>query len=366
MKTANFWWFKKPHFEREMTLKTNAKKISCSVVGARGYAGLELAKILLQHPNADLKYCFATSKFELSDYLNSEKSSKVDCLLDSEIMNKLTDVVFLATPAEVSLKLAPQIIAAGKKVIDLSGAFRLLQNDYPKWYGFDHHEPALLKKSQYGLLPFIGPAKSEALIANPGCYATVIAMALIPLVQAELIDTDHIVIDAKSGATGAGKKAAENLLFTEVDGECLPYKVGRHQHEPEIVQTVQAFTGKKINPHMTTSLLPIRRGIIAGVYATLTTGKNLADVEAAFSKAYEGYSLVKHAPIGKTSQLLSLKKVIGTAKVHISYEVVDHKLYVFSCIDNLMKGAATQAVENLNRIHDLPVETGLNQMEVLI
>lgn len=341
-------------------------KQTCSIVGARGYAGLELAKILLQHPFADLKFCFATSKFQLSDYLNSEKSSKIECLLDSEIMNHLTDVVFLATPAEVSLKLAPQILAAGKKVVDLSGAFRLKQNDYKKWYGFDHHEPSLLKTSQYGLLPWIGPSKSDNLIANPGCYATAISMALIPLVKSELINIEHIVIDAKSGATGAGKKAAENLLFTEVDAECLPYKVGRHQHEPEIIESVEAFTGQKIQPHMTTSLLPIRRGIIAGIYATLNQGKTISDVEAAFSKAYEGYSLVKHTTMANSSQLLSLKKVVGTAKIHITYEVVDQKLYVFSCIDNLMKGAASQAVENLNRLNDWPVETGLNQMEVLI
>ncbi len=353
-----------------MNLKTNAKstlmKITCSVVGARGYAGLELVKILSQHQNVELKYCFATAKFEITDYLGSEKVSKIDCLLDSEIMTHLTDVVFLATPAEVSLKLAPQILAAGKRVIDLSGAFRLKSNDYAKWYGFEHTEKTWLEKSQYGLLPWVGPSGSQNLIANPGCYATAISMALIPLIKSDVIDTDHIVIDAKSGATGAGKKASENLLFTEVDGECLPYKVGRHQHEPEICEVVEAMTGKKIQPHMTTSLLPIRRGIIAGVYATLARGKTATDVENAFSKAYDGYSLVKHAALGKTSQLLSLKKVVGTPKVHISYEVVDQKLYVFSCIDNLLKGAASQAVENLNRSFDWPVETGLNGMEVLI
>ena len=174
------------------------------------------------------------------------------------------------------------------------------------------------------------------------------------------------MIDAKSGATGGGRKASENLLFTEVDGECLPYKVGRHQHEPEIIEAVRAATGKKIQPQMTTSLIPVRRGIIAGIYATLVNGKTIVDVEAAFSKAYDGYSLVKHATVAKTPQLMSLKKVVGTPKVHISYEVVDRRLYVFSCIDNLLKGAASQAVENLNRINDWSVETGLNGMEVLI
>ncbi len=147
------------------------KRITCSVVGARGYTGIETARLLLQHPNAQLVSCFATSEFKLSKYLSSPAAAQVKSLLDSELMQNLTDVVFLATPAEVSLKLAPQILAAGKKVIDLSGAFRLKQNEYPTWYGFEHTEKALLQSAQYGLAPFVGPASgSGKLIANPGCY----------------------------------------------------------------------------------------------------------------------------------------------------------------------------------------------------
>lgn len=343
------------------------KKVSCSVVGARGYAGLETARLLLQHPGAALTHCFATSAFELTKLLNTKAAAKVVCLPDSELMANLTDVVFLATPAEVSLELAPKILAAGKKVVDLSGAFRLKKNDYIKWYGFEHREPALLQSAQYGLAPFVGPAKKqESLIANPGCFATAIALAIIPLVKNGLIDTQTIVIDAKSGSSGAGKKAAENLLFTEVEGECLPYKVGRHQHYPEIVEAVELFAGKKIEAHFTTSLLPIRRGIIAGVYATLESGKTAKDVERAFEKAYQGYELVKFGAIQQNQTLLSLKKVVGTGQTHISYEVDGSKLYVFSCIDNLMKGAASQAVENFNRLSDLPLETGIGHLEALI
>jgi N-acetyl-gamma-glutamyl-phosphate reductase len=351
---------------QDLSLKTKEKKITCAVVGARGYAGLELMKILLKHPLVELKYAFATSQFEIFDQLNSDKSSKVECLLDSEIMTHLADVVFLATPAEVSLKLAPKILDAGKKVIDLSGAFRLKKHDYPKWYGFAHTEKKALEMANYGLLPWVGPAPSLNLVANPGCYATAISLALIPLLKENLINPEHIVIDAKSGASGAGRKASENLLFTEVDGECLPYKVGRHQHEPEILETVEVYTGIKIKPHMTTSLLPIRRGIIAGVYATLNEGKTASDVEAALHKSYSQYPFIQWTAISKSANLLSLKKVVGTARTQISYEVVDQKLYVFSCLDNLMKGAASQAVENLNRIYDWPVETGLNRWEAMI
>ncbi|MBC7743143.1 MAG: N-acetyl-gamma-glutamyl-phosphate reductase [Bdellovibrionaceae bacterium] len=353
-----------------MNGKNNKKKITCCIVGARGYAGLELARLLLRHPNVDLKFCFATSEMNLSHYLNTESAKNVVCLLDKEIMSHLTDVVFLATPAEVSLKLAPQILASGKKVIDLSGAFRLKENDYQKWYGFEHTEPTLLANALYGLLPWVGPSKNENLVANPGCFATAVTLALIPLLKDFVIDSENIVIDAKSGSTGGGKKAAENLLFTEVDGECLPYKVGRHQHYPEIVEAIKNFSGQKIEAHFTTSLLPVRRGIIAGVYGRLAAGKTIEDVENAFQKYYGDYTLVNHgrlsSAIAKSNALLSLKKVVGTAKTHISYEVEGNKLYLFSCIDNLLKGAASQAVENLNRIADLPLTTAVNRMEALI
>lgn len=348
-------------------MKQNLKnKITCSIVGARGYAGLELAKLLLKHPQAHLVFCFATSEFNLTDSINTVGAEKVTCLSEAQIFENLTDVVFLATPAEVSLKLAPKILAHGKKVIDLSGAFRLQNHDYNKWYGFEHTEAQLLKSAVYGLSPWVGPAKNENLIANPGCFATAVTMALIPVLQKKLIATDNIVIDAKSGSSGGGKKAAENLLFTEVEGECLPYKVGRHQHYPEIIEALEKFGDEKIEAHFTTSLLPIRRGIIAGIYARLKPGIGVNEVTEAFSAAYKDHELVKFAPVSEAPGLLSLKKVVGTAKVQISYVVEGDRLYLFSCLDNLLKGAASQAVENFNRISDLPVSTGIMGLEALI
>lgn len=342
------------------------RKFTCAIVGARGYAGLETARLLLQHPNADLKFCFATSQFELSQYLNSFASTQVKCFSDKELMNHLTDYVFLATPAEVSLELAPKIVAAGKTVIDLSGAFRLKQNSYQEWYGFEHTAKKELELAQYGLVPFAEPIKNQKLIANPGCFATAITMALIPLLKQEVISVENIVIDAKSGTSGAGKKLAENLLFTEVDGECLPYKVGKHQHYPEIQESIEKFSGKKIDAHLSTSLLPVRRGIIAGIYARMQPGKTIADVQKAFEQAYSDYALLSHAPVKEKPQLLSLKKVTGTGRTHLSYAVEGDKLYLYSSIDNLMKGAASQAVENMNNISGLPVATGLSQLEALI
>lgn len=339
-------------------------KYSTSIVGARGYTGLELARILLRHPASDLKFCYATSGFSLSSYIGGHKAEAVSCLPDSELMKNLTDVVFLATPAEVSMELAPKILNTGKKVVDLSGAFRLKTSDYNKWYGFEHTSKEWLKKSEYGLLPFAGPVRKDAkLIANPGCYASAVTMALIPLLQKNLIDPATIVIDAKSGTSGGGKKAAENLLFTEVDGECLPYKVGKHQHLPEIIEAVKMFANVNIDPFFTTSLLPTRRGIIASIFAKTTF--SVEEIERSFQQAYGENSLVKFGSVKKSAELLSLKKVLGTAKTHISYEVVDGKLFLFSTIDNLLKGAASQAVENFNRLNDQPPETGLDYLEAM-
>jgi N-acetyl-gamma-glutamyl-phosphate reductase len=326
-------------------------KTSVSIVGARGYAGVELTKLLLKHPHAELKYAFATKDFSITNDVLAQGAQKIVCLTDDKIMDNLTDVVFLATPAEVSLELAPQIAKAGKKVIDLSGAFRLKKNDYNKWYKFDHTEKEMLMSADYGLVPFAGPINKTNLIANPGCYATAISMALIPLVKKNLIDTTHLVIDAKSGTTGAGKKASENILFSEVDGNCGPYRVGKHQHTPEIQEAVETWGKTEIDPHFSTTLLPVKTGIIAAIYAqALTT--DIKKIEEAYADTYAGYDLVRHG--NNIEVLSSLSKVVGTPYTHISYELVGNKLYVFSVIDNLLKGAASQAVENLNRFLDLP------------
>ncbi|MBX3020071.1 MAG: N-acetyl-gamma-glutamyl-phosphate reductase [Bdellovibrionales bacterium] len=339
--------------------RTDSSNITASIVGARGYSGLELVKLLLRHPSVNLTHAFATQDFSLTSDIVDRKAASVLCLKDDQLMKHLTDVVFLATPAEVSLKLAPPILAAGRKVIDLSGAFRLQKNDTHRWYGFMHQDRELLSEAEYGLNPFCGPAKkSTRLIANPGCYATAISLALIPLLKHDLIETQGLVIDAKSGTTGAGRKAGENLIFSEVDGECLPYRVGRHQHLPEIKEAVAAFAGSEIDPHFVTHLLPAKRGILAGVYATAKTTR-IEDVNAAFAQEYGDYPLVRHGT--EVDKYARLQHVNHTPYTHLSYTLTENKLYVFAAIDNLMKGAASQAVENLNRLLDLPSSFSLSE-----
>jgi N-acetyl-gamma-glutamyl-phosphate reductase len=362
------------HNERVNTLTSSSLKSSAfetpttvSVVGARGYAGLELCRLLLKHPAVKLTHSYATTAFSLAESLYIDAAKNVTCLEDRHLFETLTDVVFLATPAEVSLKLAPQILAAGKRVVDLSGAFRLQKNDYATWYHFAHTEPAALAQANYGLVPFAGPVPTGCrLIANPGCYATAINLALIPLLRAGLIVPESIVIDAKSGTSGAGKKAAENLLFSEVTENCQPYRVGKHQHLPEIIEACSEFgtiardgrSAPPIAPHLATSLLPVKRGLIAAVYATATT-TDLARIEAAYAETYADQNLIRYGT--DIARLANLSAVAGTPRTHISYELVGKKMYVFSVIDNLLKGAASQAVENLNRFLDLPTDFSLKE-----
>lgn len=352
-----------------------------AIVGARGYAGLELVRILLRHPGAKVVAAFAAdSSFSLADYLPEAAAGAVPVLPMTDFEKTLSEVksVFLATPAEVSAELAQKAIAAGVDVIDLSGAFRLSPDKARRHYAIEGGALSLLSQAQYALVPWASPTtgKSPKLISNPGCYATATLMALIPLLKEGLIEASSIVVDAKSGATGAGRKAAENLLFCEVDGECLPYKVGDHQHLPEIIEAIERFAGVKTEPAFATHLLPVRRGIIASIYAKTSSPEiDEAAIAAAFEKAYGSYPLARwgalqaaegelRSPTGiKDRHSVSLKRIAGSARTEIRFTIRGRQLYLFSLIDNLLKGAASQAVENFNRTRDFPVQTALEQLE---
>jgi N-acetyl-gamma-glutamyl-phosphate reductase len=359
----------------------NVKKdVQVGVVGGSGYAGLELVNLLWKHPRAELRVCFSSHpSFSFSDYLPSHAARAipvVDVKSLSEWAPQL-DTVFLATPVEISLDLAPKLLAAGTNVIDLSGAFRLTggtaqerMQAYREWYQLEHPCPELLDRAIYGLLPWQREEKSAfpRLVANPGCYATAILMALLPLLKRNLIEAQSVVIDAKSGTSGAGRKATENLLFTEVEGECLPYRVGGHQHLPEIRQFAAAISGKAIDPFFATHLLSVRRGIIAGIYARMPPAVTELDITSAYALDYADYGLVQWGALGKSTSrsdayALSMKRVVGTALTRVYYRLAGNQLYLFSLIDNLVKGAAGQAIENFNNLKGLPLEMGLGHLE---
>ncbi len=370
---------------------SNSNKIQCAIFGAYGYSGQELLRSLLLHPNIDKVFIVQNQRTEsVQSFLpeNNLNLEKIISLCHEDFKTRINqftlDLLFLATPAEVSLELVPELFNLFQnkiKIIDLSGVFRLHNPElYPQWYKLNHTKNSLpfLNSKTYGLIPFanVNELQTSALISNPGCYATAILLALIPILKNKIIDPTTIVIDAKSGTSGAGRKAAENLLFNEVDHECLPYKIASHQHFPEICEYANKFSNCEIDPIFSTSLLPTRRGIIAGIYGKINSEHftnnqivNNQNIEMLIKEAYisgfKDYKLVKFGPASdhQSTVRLSLKKVVGSARTHITYKVDKTKIYIYSTIDNLMKGAATQAIENMNQIFGWDIELGLMQRE---
>ncbi len=327
------------------TLKTSKKLVNTSpvaVVGWSGYSGIELCKLILAHPHMELAACFSRSpEQKLTEFLPSAPDVAVLNIENLASEAEKFDTIFFATPIEVSQELIPKIKNKNVTVIDLSGAFRLGHDDFT-----------------YGLQPW--QKETSKRVANPGCYATSVQMALLPLLKNKLIDADTIVIDAKSGTTGAGKSAKTELLSSEVADNCLPYKVGTHQHLPEMIAYLQKFSSVKTQPFFTPHLMPFKRGIISAIYAKTYATEN--EIAAAYNEAYETYPLVKFQSLDTAPNLLKLNQVVGSARTHISYRVVGEQLFLFSCIDNLMKGAASQALENWNALHELPVTTALEDL----
>jgi N-acetyl-gamma-glutamyl-phosphate reductase len=337
--------------------------LSAAVVGASGYSGLELTRILARHPRLRLAALYsdrwrdepAGARLPLDGayaalrYLPLEHAAAADA-----------EVVFLATPAEVSLKLAPKLLACGARVVDLSGAFRLQDPAaYPRWYGFEHSAPQLLAEARYGL-PELAREKlaGARLVTNPGCYATAIALAIAPLVQQGLASQGGIVVTALSGVSGAGRKASEEYGFCEVDEDLRAYRPGKHQHVPEIEQTVARYAGACSPISFTPILAPIRRGILASTTLRLEDGVTLPDLVAAFDRAYGKEPFVRVLPAEK----VAVKDVVRTNRCHLG-PALDARAglaIAVSAIDNLVKGAAGQAVQALNAAMGWPEPAALD------
>lgn len=354
-------------------------KIKVGIVGAQGYAGRELARILNQHPHAQLSHVFTTQKdWELSYDLPEISDHTIAHYDVCDIMGqcKNLDVLFLATPPDVSMTLVAELIESPIILIDLSGAFRLSAEEFNATYGLPAPLEPLLKKAIYGLSPWWTPqcaSQSHWLIANPGCYATCALITLLPLLKAKVIQSESLIIDAKSGVTGAGRQPSRDRLFCEVSDTFFPYKIEGHPHIPEMHRHIEHLIGRSSNITMMTHLLPLKRGISMTLYAR-PIHEDISDdrLQEAISNAYQmdyaHYPLIKWGSLNEKQglekmSLLSLKHVVGSPRTHIGYFIKNRQIFIFSCIDNLLKGAASQAVENFNLIFDLPCETGLLQLE---
>ena len=337
--------------------------VSAAVIGASGYSGLELTRILARHPH--VRVTAVTSDRWAGERVSARLplDGAVGALAylplaDSHAVE--AEVAFLATPAEVSLELAPRLLARGIQVVDLSGAFRLLDlAAYPPWYGFAHTAPEWVAEARYGLPELGRQALGGArLVTNPGCYATSIALAVAPLVRSGLCSAEGIRVTGLSGVSGAGRKASEDYSFCEVDEDLRAYRLGKHQHVPEIEQTVARFAGACGPLSFTPVLIPMKRGILSSCTLAVKPGASAAALQEALAAAYAGEPFVRVLAADK----VLVKDVVRTNRCHVGV-ALDARAGVavaVAAIDNLVKGAAGQAVQALNAARGWPETDGLD------
>jgi len=339
------------------------KTIRAGILGVSGYTGREAFSLLLKHPGVSLSYVAANNtQGAMSEiypeFLNC--TSLVCQKLDIKKAVEKCDVVFLALPHTESMNVVPKLLKAGLKVIDLSADYRFKNvKIYEKWYGHKHVDTKNLSKAIYGLPElFRQKIKTANFIANPGCYPTAAILGLAPLIST-CRDIQSIVVDAKSGVSGAGRKASVGLLASEVNDNFKAYKVLSHQHSPEIEQYLSQLAGRSTHIHFVAHLLPITRGILNTMYVHLKDGGTLNQVYSLYKKFYKMEPFVRVHPLGAQPEI---KNVAHTNFCDIGLAVSPDKrmVVITSAIDNLVKGAAGQAVQNMNIMY------GFNEIEGLL
>jgi len=319
------------------------------IIGASGYSGIELTRLLARHRGVSIS--FVTSDRWVGQTVAAKTGVPGGLtyvsVADGVAAAKGCDVVFLATPAETSLELVPQLRALGVRVVDLAGSFRLKELSlYPKFYRFEHTAPALVKDAVYGLTEwFRDEVRGATFVSNPGCYATAVAMSLAPLLRAKLVDPSSVVVSAASGVSGAGRKATEEFGFMEIDSDFRAYRTLNHQHVPEIRQTLTRLAGADVPLVFTPHLLPLKRGILSTAVARLAAGVGAAQVQAAFAESYAKEPLVKLVP---SADGVRLADVVHTPRCIVGASSDATHVVAIAAIDNLLKGAASQAVQNMN------------------
>jgi N-acetyl-gamma-glutamyl-phosphate reductase len=337
--------------------------IKVGIIGATGYVGAELLRILLSHKDVTVSAISSVS-FEGKEIASIYKTfiDKTDLICETidDVLEK-SEVIFTALPHGLSEDIASKCIEHGKVCIDMGADFRLSsEEDYKLWYNKDFSHPAIHKESVYGL-PELNRTKikESKLIANPGCYPTSIELGLMPLLKNSLIDTKGIICDSKSGATGAGRGLSLSSHFSELNENFSPYKVGGHRHTPEIEETLGFMANDKVTVTFTPHLLPINRGIISTIYCTPKSPVNLEEIHNLYIKMYKAEPFVNVLPLGETA---CTKNVRYSNYCHISLHLNHRKdqIIVVSAIDNMVKGAAGQAVQNMNIILGLDEKEGLN------
>lgn len=339
-------------------------KIKAAIIGATGYVGQELFRILYSHPNVEVTKVTSvsyTGKKYSDVYKNFNGITELECSeCDIEKIAEECDVIFIALPHGIASKTVTKSVLDKCKVIDIGADFRIKdKNIYEKWYGVEHFGEEVLKEAVYGLCEIHGEeVKKARLVANPGCYTTCSILSLYPLVKEGLIDTDTIVIDAKSGVTGAGRKPDLGTSYCECNESIKAYKVVSHRHTPEIEQELSIAAGKDINLIFTPHLTPMNRGILATCYAKLSGETDYKKLEKAYDKYY---SNKKYIRLLKAGNFPETNKVKGSEYVDIGFAIDErtNSVIVIGAIDNLVKGAAGQAVQNMNLMFGFDESTSL-------
>jgi N-acetyl-gamma-glutamyl-phosphate reductase len=344
--------------------------IKAGIVGGTGYTGVELLRLLAQHPQVELKAI--TSRKEAGTPVAAMFPSlrkRVELAFTEPGARSLRgcDIVFFATPHGVCMKDARAVLDAGAKIVDLSADFRLQDlAEWERWYKMKHTEPELVREAVYGLCELNRERIRKArLVANPGCYPTAIQLGFLPLLEAGVVDPEHLIADAKSGVSGAGRKSEINLLFSEASDNFSAYNVPGHRHRPETRESLARVAKREIGLVFNAHLTPANRGIFATLYARITQE---ADFQALFEKRYAGEPFVDVMPPGSHPDTRSVRAA-NTCRiaVHRPPEGAARAdtLVVLSVIDNLVKGASGQAVQNMNLMFGLPETAGLDQVAVV-
>jgi len=338
--------------------------VNVGIVGATGYAGEELIDILLKHPQARITNISAKidKPRDIADIFPKFKG-RISMLCKEPDLKEIAakcELVFLALPHTVSMEIAPKLLKAGKKVIDLSADYRLKDTKvYEKFYNTKQKDKLNLSCAVYGLPEIYRlKIKQAKLIANPGCYPTVSILALAPIVAFGSAEPGSIIIDAKSGVTGAGRKIAEGFLFSEINEDFKAYKVNAHQHAPEIDQELSKLAGKKLHVTFVPHLLPLNRGILATIYVMKTQNarRKAQNLISLYKKFYKKEPFVR---IKEEGSFPRLKDVVNTNFCDIGIKDEADKIIIVAAIDNLSKGASGQAVQNFNIMYNFPESMGL-------
>ncbi len=353
-----------------MSASTMPAKAKIGVLGASGYTGSELVRLLLRHPHVEIALLTADRRAgqEMRAVFPQFSPFPLPTLVSIEGVDWKAaglDLVFCGLPHATTQKVVSALLeqAPNTKVVDLSADFRLQDvAAYARWYGHEHHTPKLQREAVYGLVEVYRREIAQArLVANPGCYTTGAQLPLIPLIKAKAIDPDEIVIDSKSGMTGAGRAAKEEMLFSEVSEGFHAYGVGHHRHMAELDQEFSKAAGRDVVVTFTPHLMPANRGIYSTIYVRGSAGTSPEDLHAILTKTYAGEPFVHVLAFGQVPQSRHVRgsnmTFIGVAKDRVSGRAI-----VMSALDNLVKGASGQAVQNMNLMLGYPETTALDQI----